>query len=177
MSWIKVRSGLINHPKVQKMAWSLRPGDPSRLALVLGAMIQVWMMADQHADGEALPGMSAETLDLMVGLPGFANAMGTVGWLEEVEGSLLLPNYQEHNGSTAKKRAEDQRRKQSVRSFPDKSRTESAELRTTSGHVSDFFRTESGQTRTDVGQVSDFLRTKSGKSRTESGPDKREIRE
>jgi len=114
-SWIKFRTSLINHPKVVRIACAICAQDVRRMCTAIGAIVQTWAMADAHADGECLPGMSFEALDLLLGLPGFAKAMAEVGWLDERDGSLYLPNYQEHNGNTAKRRAQNNTRMKSVR--------------------------------------------------------------
>lgn len=133
-SWIKFRTSLLNHPKVVRIASAICPHDVRRMSVTIGAILHIWAMADTHADGECLPNMSIEALDLLLGVPGFAKAMVDVGWLEERDGSLYLPNYQEHNGPTAKRRALDQTRKNSVRklsaSCPQSVRTDADVLRT-----------------------------------------------
>jgi len=133
-SWIKFRTSLLNHPKVVRIASAICPHDVRRMSVTIGAILHIWAMADTHADGECLPNMSIEALDLLLGVPGFAKAMVDVGWLEERDGSLYLPNYQEHNGPTAKRRALDQTRKNSVRklsaSCPQSVRSDADVLRT-----------------------------------------------
>ena len=50
------------------------------------------------------------TLDRFVDRTGFADALRKVGWLEGRDGALTFPRFAEHNGQTAKKRAETQAR-------------------------------------------------------------------
>lgn len=114
-AWIKFRTSLLNHPKVVRIACAICAQDVRRMCIAIGAIMHTWAMADAHADGECLPNMSFEALDLLLGVPGFAQAMADVGWLEQRDGSLYLPNYQEHNGTTAKRRAENSTRMKSVR--------------------------------------------------------------
>ena len=167
-NWIKLRTGLINHPKVVRMAFTLFPMEQHRLSVVIGGLVQVWSMADMHADGEKLPGMSLETLDLLVGISGFAQAMVEVGWLEEGEKSLNLPNYQEHNGSTAKRRAVDQKQRKLVRKmsadYPQDVGKVSASCRQSVGKESDTITTDVGilsaKCRQSVGSESDKIRSR-----------------
>lgn len=115
-AWIKFRTSLLNHPKVVRIACALRVQsvydpctsrvpDVCMMSTTIGALVQMWSMADSHAEGNCLPNMSLGIVDNLFGVPGFAQAMVDVGWLEERDGSLYLPNYQEHNGPTAKRRA------------------------------------------------------------------------
>src|SRR5690606_28011622 len=79
-----------------------------------------------------------ELLDHVIGWDGFARAMEAVGWLQ-FDGleTLTLPEFEAHNGQSAKRRAEDQKRKkssrQSVRNLSaedtDKKRTRGEERR------------------------------------------------
>lgn len=111
MSWIKVRSHLATHPKVVRMAYALRT-HPVR---IIGALVYTWSVADLHADSEFLQHMTADALDQMVELPGFAEQMVLVGWLRISDDGLYLLNYQEHNGPTAKRRAAEAKRQECVR--------------------------------------------------------------
>lgn len=110
-SWIKVRSHLSTHPHVVRIA--------SALCLpcvhVLGALVHVWSVADLHADGEKLSGMTPESLDKLTETPGLAQQMVACGWLKVLDDGLQLVNYQAHNGANAKRRALDSERKKTVR--------------------------------------------------------------
>jgi hypothetical protein len=44
-------------------------------------------------------------LDRRVGVIGFCDAMIAVGWMQELNGKISLPNFDRHNGKTAKTRA------------------------------------------------------------------------
>lgn len=128
-SWIKIRSHLANHPKVLRVACALKV-HPSR---VLGCLVYIWSVADLHADGEYLPHMTTEVLDQMVDLPGLSNQLILVDWMRIQEDGLYLPNYQEHNGANAKRRAEQSKRMcanraQSVRNDAHELRTDAHEL-------------------------------------------------
>jgi len=121
--WIKMRADLHTHPKVVRIASAL---DADRLRVV-GALHATWCLFDAHSvDGE-LEGYSPKTLNDMIGFEGFAQALITVGWLESTDVSLCMPRFFEHNGQSAKRRAQEADRKRNVRkmsaSDADKKRT------------------------------------------------------
>jgi hypothetical protein len=118
MSWIKIRTNLIDHPKVVRIVSALCPQDVRKMSAdvcILGALVRFWSIADQHADGDLLPGMTLEALDSKLSLPGFAQLMADVGWLKVGPDGLYLVNYQVHNGKNAKRRAAESKRKMDVR--------------------------------------------------------------
>ena len=77
----------------------------------LGAIVHAWMIADGHADDDGfIEHLSFETLNSMIGIEKLAEAMADVGWIKEVQDGLQFIDYKEHNGSTAKTRAQNQKR-------------------------------------------------------------------
>lgn len=121
--WIKMRADLHTHPKVVRMASALKA---DRLRIV-GGLHSAWCLFDVHSVDGYLDGYSPETLDDLIGFPGFARAMMAVGWLEEDGESLVMPRFEAHNGQSAKRRAQDADRKRNVRKMSapeaDKKRT------------------------------------------------------
>ncbi|UUE38281.1 Pyocin large subunit [Pectobacterium aroidearum] len=109
--WIKMRTDLHTHPKVVRIASAL---DADRLR-VIGALHASWCLFDVHSIDGVLDGYSPKTLDDMIGFPGFANAMIAVGWLECADSSLCMPRFFEHNGQSAKRRAQEADRKRNAR--------------------------------------------------------------
>ncbi|MFZ2491272.1 MAG: hypothetical protein WA208_07290 [Thermoanaerobaculia bacterium] len=80
--------------------------------LTVGKLFRVWRWFDQQTlDGNAR-GVTSALLDRHVGAVGFAAAMERVGWLEITPAGLALPNFDRHNGETAKTRALTSRRVQ-----------------------------------------------------------------
>lgn len=123
-NWIKMRTNLATHPKVVRMASALRA---DRLRII-GGLHAVWCLFDEHSTDGRLDGYSLEIVDDLIGFPGFASAMLTVGWLVESGESLATPDFDEHNGQSAKRRAQESDRKRTSRasaSDADKSRTKS----------------------------------------------------
>ncbi|MHA8112831.1 DNA replication domain protein [Kosakonia cowanii] len=109
--WIKMRADLHTHPKVVRMASALKA---DRLRIV-GGLHSAWCLFDVHSEDGLLEGYSADTLDDLIGFPGFSRAMMAVGWLEEKGESLVMPRFDAHNGQSAKRRAQDADRKRNVR--------------------------------------------------------------
>ena len=104
--WIKMKTNLDTNPKVIQLATELEISELH----VVGLLWKVWSWADQHSiDGNAISVTDA-TLDRFTGVTGFANALRNVGWLEGENGSLSFPRFEEHNGQTAKKRANTNKR-------------------------------------------------------------------
>lgn len=112
MAWIKMNHELWSDPKVEEIADRL--GQP--VPMVIGALHGVWCIADLHAVDGVLEMTTEARLDRRVGIPGFAEAMRAVGWLDGEDGELVLPEYEEHNGPTAKRRAQAQKRVERNRS-------------------------------------------------------------
>jgi len=72
--------------------------------LVVGKLLKIWRWFDQQTiDGNA-PSVTLALLDNVCGVTGFAKAMCDVGWLIESVGGVSLPNFDWHNGKTAKAR-------------------------------------------------------------------------
>jgi hypothetical protein len=102
--WIKMRSNIDHDWRVVRMAELL--GLPE--LHIVGCLWKVWSWADQNTvDGNAIC-VTDVTLERYTGVTGFAYAMRQVGWLKGENGALCLPNFLEHNGQTAKKRAQTQ---------------------------------------------------------------------
>ena len=118
MNWIKVQTNLRTSPKLVRIASGLK-WTPVQ---ALGAIVNSWMIADEHAtESGLLEGLTFFDLDAMISCPGLSEAMANVGWLKETSKGVQFINYEEHNGSTAKSRAREQKRKQLSRKCPPKS--------------------------------------------------------
>ena len=99
--WIKVECATPDKPEVYRMADSLGIAPEH----VVGCLIALWVWADQQTtDGNAV-GVTQSLVDRKSGVTGFADAMKSVGWLVETDSGLSFPNFDRHNGKTAKTRA------------------------------------------------------------------------
>lgn len=127
--WIKMRRSLWEDGRVDAIIERLsslsffmsaeRPQNVRTMsgarAQVVGALYRLWSLADQYAQPDgALLHTTKASVDVKVGIEGFCDALPK-DWMEERDGVLYLPNYQEHNGSTAKRRATDAKRKRGQR--------------------------------------------------------------
>lgn len=112
--WIKMRTDLATHPKVVRISSALK-ADRIR---VIGGLHSVWSIFDTHSADGRLEGYTLETLDDLIGWQGFSSAMVAVSWLHSDEESLTTPEFSEHNGQSAKRRAMDCERKRALRIVP-----------------------------------------------------------
>lgn len=124
--WIKMRIDLQSHPKIVRIL-SATDSDKFR---AIGGLHAVWSIFDTHCEDGVLNGYSAKTLDHVIGWEGFSAAMIAVGWMIETPQGLVMPEFDEHNGKSAKRRAEDQKRKRESRKCPQIVQEESFDLRT-----------------------------------------------
>jgi hypothetical protein len=121
--WIKMRTDLLTSPKVVRMSSALN-ADRFRIA---GGLLSVWSLFDAHSEDGILIGYDEKMLDELAAWSGFSCAMISVGWLLDNGESLELPRFEDHNGASAKRRAQDSDRKREGRKMSaleaDKNRT------------------------------------------------------
>lgn len=104
--WIKFRTSLPRHPKVVRMARALG----AHVREILGACAIVWSIADEQTENGKLDGYTLADLDNASGLVGFGQAMADVEWASENAEGVVLIEFRNQNGSTAKRRAVDAKR-------------------------------------------------------------------
>lgn len=106
MAWIKVEDTTPDKPEVIGIADILGIDQDA----AFGKLVRIWIWADQqtyngNAGGNGVS-VTRAFLDRCACVTGFANAMVKVGWLLlNDDGSLIFPNFDRHNGETAKQRA------------------------------------------------------------------------
>jgi hypothetical protein len=105
--WIKVRTNLWDDPRIGALCDKAGVGE----ATVVGGLYWLWATADSHSAKGELPGMTLKTVDRKTGIPGFGEALVGIGWLYADSTGLTILKFEEHNGASAKKRAEDAKRK------------------------------------------------------------------
>lgn len=88
----------------------------------------MWSVFDTHSENGELKGYTPELMDHVIGWPGFSAAMVAVDWLrfDGVE-TLAMPGFDEHNGKSGKRRAEDQKRKRDSRKLSENSPDDSGQ--------------------------------------------------
>lgn len=111
MSWIKIESSTPDKPEVLCIADALDL-DPDA---VFGKLVRFWSWADQMTEDGVLDPRSMPAIDRVAACPGFAAALVQAGWLDKQDGALVIPNFDRHNGESAKKRALSARRSQKYR--------------------------------------------------------------
>jgi hypothetical protein len=104
--WIKMRSNLWDDPRVARLCDMTDQGE----AAVIGGLYWLWATADQHTEDGVLDGLTLRQIDRKTGVQGLGAALVAVGWLSTDGDSVLIPNFEDHNGSSAKKRLQTARR-------------------------------------------------------------------
>jgi hypothetical protein len=104
--WLKVELTLPDKPEVHYIASVLKL-DPDT---VIGKLLRVWRWFNENTvDGRAHLATFA-TVDWLVGVVGFAEAMHFAHWLDQDGKTLTMPAFDKHTSESAKKRAESARR-------------------------------------------------------------------
>ena len=98
--WIKMRVDLRDDPAVFKIAEILGIDELH----VVGSLFCFWAWADKHAVDGHVDGATSRLVDKVSMTPGFADALGKVGWLLIDESGITIPNFERHNGESAKER-------------------------------------------------------------------------
>lgn len=98
--WLKVETSTPDKPEIWSIAEQLGI-DPDA---VVGKLFRVWAWFDQQTENGNAPTVTKMLLDRKVGVIGFCDAVIESGWMTETD-SLTLPNFDRHNGQTAKNRA------------------------------------------------------------------------
>jgi hypothetical protein len=110
--WIKMRGNLWDDPRVAKLCDLCDCGE----AQVVGGLYWLWATADQHTEDGHMPGLTLRQIDRKTGIKGFGAALCSVGWLADDPHGVVIVKFEEHNGTSAKRRCTDAQRKASVRS-------------------------------------------------------------
>ncbi len=110
--WIKMRVDLIDDPAVAGIAIRLDLDEYS----VVGRLHKLWSWADRHTTTGVVT-ITARWIDKHLECSGFAEAMVAVGWLDmdANNGTVSFPNFDRHNGASAKTRCDAAARKRASR--------------------------------------------------------------
>ncbi len=109
--WIKMRRSLLTDPRVVRISSALN-ADRFR---TIGGLFSAWCLFDEHTSDGHLHGYTAKIFDEIVGINGLASAMESVGWVEITDEFIKATAFTEHNGQSAKRRAQESVRKMSAR--------------------------------------------------------------
>ena len=150
MTWIRVNSDVIDHPKTDHLAELL--GLPR--AAAVGLLVGVWgYAAEHHPDGDVTDvklsalhrrvgwtsaGLAADS-PLTCPRNDVREALIASGWADEEDGRIVLHDWHEWNGKLADRRAKDRDRKRLARSErpQDTVRTVRSRRRVSAGHAAD----------------------------------------
>lgn len=99
--WIKVRGNLREQREVFVVARRLGLGRDH----VVGLCVRFWAWADGQTTDGTIDGIRPADIDAVVEHDGFAAALAEAGWLLVDERGVIIPNFDRHNGESAKKRA------------------------------------------------------------------------
>lgn len=100
--WIKMRMDLRDDPSVISIAIATGISEDE----TVGKLHRLWGWADRHTTDGRAPGINALWVDRYVGRSGFSEAMVAAGWLSFTGFGVEFPNFDRHNGASAKKRME-----------------------------------------------------------------------
>ena len=98
--WLKMECCLPEKPEVFQIA-GIMGIDPDE---VFGKLFKVWRWFDAHTESGNAHSVTYALVDRVAGVTGFAEAMAFVGWLVQDGRDLVIPNFDRHNGKTAKDR-------------------------------------------------------------------------
>ncbi|EHK65976.1 hypothetical protein [Achromobacter arsenitoxydans] len=104
--WIKMRSNLWDDPRVARLV----DLTDSSEAAVIGGLYWLWATADQHTADGFMPGLSCRQIDRKTGVQGLGQALVDIGWIENHSEGVFIVNFEDHNGASAKKRAQTAKR-------------------------------------------------------------------
>lgn len=110
--WIKMRGNLWDDPRVARLCDLT---DQSEAAIV-GGLYWIWATADQHTEDGVMPGLTLRAIDRKTGIQGFGQGLCDIGWLADHPEGVRIVKFEEHNGTSAKRRCTDAQRKATSRS-------------------------------------------------------------
>jgi len=112
--WIKVETVTPDKPEVWLIAEKLDLSPDE----VLGKLIRIWVWADQQTYNGDAGSVTRALLDRVTGCVGFADALLEAGWLRSESHGLVFPNFDRHNGKSAKRRSLTKKRTEAWRDAP-----------------------------------------------------------
>jgi hypothetical protein len=100
--WIKVEAATADKPEVLRIARILKLDHDT----VFGKLVRLWSWIDTNSVDGVVDGVVDADLDCICRCAGFTSACVAVGWLQYDASAerVSLPNFDRHNGETAKQR-------------------------------------------------------------------------
>lgn len=111
--WIKMRDNLWDDPRVSRLCDLTGQTE----AAIIGGLYWLWATADQHTEDGCMPGWSLRQIDRKTGVAGLGEALCAINWLHDDPQGVVIVKFEEHNGTSAKRRCMDAQRKANSRSL------------------------------------------------------------
>jgi len=115
--WIKVENSTPNKPEILRIARMLGITKDD----AFGKSMRFWIWLDANCVDGVVDGVVSTDVDAIVECDGFSDALTKVRWLSinENDETLVITNFKNHNGETAKKRASKNKRQANWRNKVD----------------------------------------------------------
>lgn len=104
--WIKMRGNLWDDPRIAKICDLTDQSE----AAVVGGLYWLWAAADQHSEDGVMPGLSISSINRKTGIKGLGEALVAIGWVADHPEGVRIVRFEEHNGASAKSRAQTAKR-------------------------------------------------------------------
>lgn len=104
--WIKMRTNLWDDPRISKLCDITGNSE----AAIIGGLFWLWATADAHTECGTLPGLTTTAIDRKTGIKGLGQGLVDIGWLADHPEGVRIIGFEEHNGSSAKKRCQTAKR-------------------------------------------------------------------
>lgn len=104
--WIKMRTNLWDDPRISKLCDITDNSE----AAIIGGLFWLWATADAHTECGTLPGLTTTAIDRKTGIKGLGQGLVDIGWLADHPEGVRIIGFEEHNGSSAKKRCQTAKR-------------------------------------------------------------------
>lgn len=104
--WIKMRTNLWDDPRVMRLCDETDQAE----ATIIGGLYWLWAAADEHSEDGIMSGLTLRAIDRKTGIKGFGQSLCEIGWLADHPEGVRLVNFDDHNGSSAKKRCQTAKR-------------------------------------------------------------------
>lgn len=105
--WLKIECATPDKPHMLAITAAMGWDDPD---LAFAKLFRLWRWFDQHTINGNAAGVTPALLDRVIGVTGFVQAVANVGWLTISADGICLARFDEHNGDTAKNRAQTAKR-------------------------------------------------------------------
>lgn len=123
--WIRIEKDLATTMRFRRVVRAVKESNALRgvtncddsfvTTLVIGALARFWTYADSHITDDNTLAITLDEIDDLVGVQGFAKAL-PADWLQVIDAdNVKLPDFLEHNGTSAKQRKDAARRQATYR--------------------------------------------------------------